>query len=152
MGLFSMIFDGLFKSAASSKPFSTYYSASMGKSDQGIALARFNSIIDAHSSVEEIVDDWELDSEHCPYPSLDGYPNCYMQAYEEALEVAIAEAEALAAMGVMVDPEDLINWDQVYEDAYDYACDLAQAWLDGVEWIPAEVLDWAWYDISDHNG
>ena len=152
MGLFSSIFGGLFKGMVSNKPFSTYYAASKGSSDQGIALARFNSIIDAHSSLEEIVDEWSLDSETCPYPSVDGYPNCYMQAYLEALEVATMEAEALAGMGIMVDPEDLIDWDDVYENAYDYACDLADAWLSGAEWIPEEVLDWAWYDLSDHNG
>lgn len=28
---------------------------------------------------------------------------------------------------------------------------LAQEWLDGVRWIPYDVLQWAFYDVSDHN-
>lgn len=151
MGVFGSLFSGFFKGVVSSKPLSTFYANSKGSSDQGIALDRFNSIIDAHSSVEEIVEEFDLAGEDCEYQSLDGYANCYEQAYLEALMAATAEAEALAAVGIEVDPEELIDWDEVYQNAYDYALQLAEAWLDGSEWIPEEVLDWAWYEVSDHN-
>lgn len=28
---------------------------------------------------------------------------------------------------------------------------IAQEWLDGKRYIPCEVLDWAFYEVSDHN-
>lgn len=48
--------------------------------------------------------------------------------------------------------EDFINFDEVEKKAMDYACEFAQNWVDGNCWIPSEVLDWAYYEISDHNG
>lgn len=53
--------------------------------------------------------------------------------------------------GEEINVELLIDWDTVEENAYEYAEELAQAWLDGDEWIPEEIMDWAWYDLSDHN-
>lgn len=49
------------------------------------------------------------------------------------------------------DPEDYIDWDEVEEKAHDYAIELAEKWISGSEWIPEDVLDWAYYDVSDHN-
>lgn len=48
--------------------------------------------------------------------------------------------------------EDFINYDEVDKKAMDLACEFAQNWIDGNEWIPIDVLNWAYYDISDHNG
>lgn len=53
--------------------------------------------------------------------------------------------------GEEIDVELLIDWDTVEENAYEYAEELAQAWLDGDEFIPEEICDWAWFDLSDHN-
>ena len=155
MGLFSRIFGGKSSIISIAKNASTVggYRVASGKSYSGggWGLDRFQSIIDAHSSIEDMVDEFELDDESCPYMSVDGYANPYMQAYLEALHEAQEEAEILAMFGEEVDLEELIDWDEVEENAYEYACDLAQAWYSGQEWCPLEVMEWAWYDLSDHN-
>ena len=153
MGLFGKIFGNIIKGVASNASFVGSYRVASGKSYNGggWGLDRFQSIIDAHSSIEDMVDEFELDDESCPYMSLDGYPNCYTQAYKEELDEAKGEAEILAFFGEVIDPEDLMDMDEVEENAYEYACDLAEAWYSGQEWIPEEVMDWAWYDLSDHN-
>ena len=153
MGLFGKIFGNIIKGVASNASFVGSYRVASGKSYSGggWGLDRFQSIIDAHSSIEDMVDEFELDDESCPYMSLDGYPNCYTQAFQEELSEAKEEAEILAFFGEVIDPEDLMDMDEVEENAYEYACDLAEAWYDGQEWIPEEVMDWAWYDLSDHN-
>ena len=155
MGLFSRIFGGKSSVISIAKSASTVggYRVASGKSYSGggWGLDRFQSIIDAHSSVEDMVDEFELDDESCPYMSLDGYPNCYTQAFQEELSEAKEEAEILAFFGEVIDPKDLMDMDEVEENAYEYACDLAEAWYSGQEWIPEEVMDWAWYDLSSHN-
>ena len=153
MGVFGKIFGGIVKGVASNASFVGSYRVAGGKSYNGggWGLDRFQSVIDAHSSIEDMVDEFELDSESSNYMSLDGYPNCYTQAYQEELSEAKEEAEILAFFGEVIDPEDLMDMDEVEENAYEYACDLAEAWYSGQEWIPEEVMDWAWYDLSDHN-
>lgn len=157
MGLFSKIFSifgGGAKSLGTGASFLGSYRVSQGKSygGGGWGLARFNSIVAAHSSPEELVEEFSLDSEDSDYASLDGFKNCYTQAYMEALEEARAEAEALAAFGIEIDAEALIDWDAVEENAYNYSIDLVNAWLDGSQWIPENVMDYAWYELSSHNG
>lgn len=150
MGLFGRIFGGKTKKAASSVSFVQVYSGGSG----GWGLDRFRSIIDAHSSIEDMVDEWGLDSEDCPYSSPDGFSNCFWQAYEEEYERASFEAMMLAALSgglIEIEPEELMDWDRIEEDAYEYACELAENWYGGVEWVPEEIMDWAWYDLSDHN-
>ena len=157
MGLFGKIFGNIIKGVASNASFVGSYRVASGKSYSGggWGLDRFQSIIDAHSSIEDMVEEWDLDSESSNYMSLDGYPNCYTQAYQEEYDKAQEEAEILNMIliefGEEVDPEDLMDMDAVDENAYEYACDLAEAWYDGQEWIPLEVMEWAWYDLSDHN-
>ena len=155
MGLFSRIFGGKSSVISIAKSASTVggYRVASGKSYSGggWGLDRFQSIIDAHSSIEDMVDEFELDDESCPYMSVDGYKNPYTQAYMEELQEAQQEAEILAMFGEEVDIEELIDWDEVEENAYEYACELAEAWYDGSYWIPEEILDFAWYTLSDHN-
>lgn len=149
MGLFS----GIFKKSATSASFLGAYREASGRSygGGGYGLDRFNSIIRAHSSVEDMIEEWELNDEMCEYQSLEGYDNPWTQAYEEEYERAEIISDMLAGLGVYVDPEELINWERVEKNAYKYAKQLAQAWLSGDEWIPEEIMDWAWYDLSDHN-
>ena len=164
MGLFSGIvkssvrglYSGIFKKSATSASFLGAYRVASGRSygGGGYGLDRFRSIIDAHSSIEDIVSEWELNDEMCEYQSLEGYDNCWTQAYEEEYE----RAEYLAMLisienefGDEPDPEDLMNWERVERDALKYAMQLAKAWYSGDEWIPEEIMDWAWYDLSDHN-
>ena len=120
------------------------------------AAQAFANIVNAHSCCEEVVEEFEIDSEYWfePDPELGMTP--YDKAYEEAKE----EAEALAAAAGSVDVEDFIDWDQLREDAFDYACDWVDRMLTGTEWIPegngsgseyGELLSWAFYDVSSHN-
>lgn len=152
MGLFSKIFGGG-KSFATKASFLGSYREASGRSygGGGWGLARFNSIVDAHSSVDDLVEEFALYDEGCSYMSLDGYPNCYMQAYQEEYDRASIEAEVLSMLGMDVDPEELIDYEVVEENAYNYSCDLVNAWLDGSEWIPEEIMDFAWYGLSSHN-
>lgn len=159
MGLFSRIFGGKskVKSIASSTSFLGAYREASGKDANwgGWGLDRFNSIVDAHSSVEDLVDMFEIYDEGSKYMSLDGYANCYTQAWQEEYERASVEADILnmllAPFGEVVEPEELMDYDKIEEDAYEYACELVEAWLDGGEWVPEEILDYAWYALSDHN-
>lgn len=159
MGLFSKIFGGKskVKSIASSTSFLGAYREVSGKDANwgGWGLDRFNSIVDAHSSVEDLVDMFEIDGEGSKYMSLDGYANCYTQAWQEEYERASVEASILNMLlvpfGEEVEPEELMDYDKIEEDAYEYACELVEAWLDGGEWVPEEVMDFAWYGLSDHN-
>ena len=154
MGLFSRIFSGgrrgRISKIASSVSFLQTYSGGSG----GWGLDRFRSVIDAHSSIEDIVEEWGLDLEDSTYMSPDGYPNCYTQAYEEEYERASEKAmlmEMLTGGFIEFDPEDFMDYERIEENAYEYACELAGNWYSGDEWIPEEIMDWAWYDLSDHN-
>ena len=157
MGLLSSIFSGVVKGIASNTSFVGAYREASGKSYSGGGWGhdRWCSVIDAHSSTDDIVEEWGLDGESCPYMSVDGYANPYTQAYQEEYDKCVIEAEIINMMmgmfGEQVDPEDLMDMDAVEENAYEYACDLADAWYDGSYWIPEEVMDWAWYDLSSHN-
>lgn len=155
MGLFSRIFGGKskVKSVASSASFLGAYREAGGQSYSGggWGLDRFNSIVDAHSGVEDLVDTFEIDGEGSNYQSLDGYRNCYSQAWQEEYEQASFEAAIMSMFGEIVEPEELMDYGKIEEDAYDYACELVEAWLDGGEWVPEDVMDYAWYGLSDHN-
>lgn len=99
MGLFSRIFGGKsIRSAATSASFLGAYREAGGQSYSGggWGLDRFNSIIDAHSSVDDMIEEWGLADEGCRYQSLDGYSNPYTQAYREERERAEEEVEVLA--------------------------------------------------------
>lgn len=154
MGLFSRIFSGgrrgRISKIASSVSFLQTYSGGSG----GWGLDRFRSVIDAHSSIEDMVEEWGLDAEDCEYSSPDGYENCYWQAYEEEYERASVMADIMSALtGGLIDfdPEDFMDYERIEMNAYEYACQLADNWYSGAEWIPEEIMDWAWYDLSDHN-
>ena len=99
MGLFSRIFGGKskVKSVASSASFLGAYREAGGQSYSGggWGLDRFNSIVEAHSSVEDLVDMFQIDGEGSNYQSLDGYENCYEQAWQEEYERASVEADIL---------------------------------------------------------
>lgn len=153
MGLLSSIFSGIVKGVASNASFVGSYRVSSGKSYSGggWGLDRFQSVIDAHSSTEDMVETFALDSESCPYPSVDGYANPYTQAYQEEYDKAQAEAEILSMFGEEVEPEELMDMDAVEENAFEYACDLFDAWYNGEIWCPQEVMDFAWYGLSSHN-
>lgn len=205
----------------------------------GWAAIAFGNIINAHSSADDIVDEFGLDKEENSY-NCDAYTQAYQEQYdiaeqvlqewvdfyseyiemlmgqrdaliseaddleetandlrdeaedlrseaseimeddpegaEELLEEAAAleqEAQELDSQAQalrveadelqgeidaaydemeMLTVEEFIDYDSVEINAFLYACDYAQMWIDGEVWIPSEVLDWAFYDVSDHNG
>lgn len=155
MGLFSKIFGGKSKSSgivSGRNPGKGFTEANRfnkirGGFAGGYGAITFGNIIHAHGDEDMIVDEHELDSEDCPYQHPFFGCNCYQQAYREALEEVM---ELAILMGV--DPEDLIDWEEVEQNAYDYAIELAGMYINGDIWIPYEILHWAYYDVSDHNG
>ena len=140
MGLFSKLFGGKVRNAATHTSFLQTYSGGSG----GWGLDRFNSIIKAHSSVEDIIEQFDIDKEGSDY-------DCYDRAYAEAMAQAKISAAVASALGEEVDPEDFIDEEEVQDRAHQYAEELVKRWLSGAEWIPEDVMDWAWYEVSDHN-
>lgn len=110
----------------------------------GYGSINFANVINAHSSAEEIVEEFALDTED----AIDG--NCYQRAYRECR--AEAMIEMMIAGDLTGDVEDYIDYDEVESRAYDYAVEMAEKYISGARWIPSEIMDWAWYDVSDHNG
>jgi hypothetical protein len=118
----------------------------------GYGAITFGNIMHAHGDEDMIVSEHELDVEECPYNHPRFGCNCYTKAYQEEYRRAQSEARMMAAMGMDVDPEELMDMDQVEEDAYDYALELASMYIGGDTWIPIDILEWAYYEVSDHNG
>ena len=110
------------------------------------AATAFANITNAHCDPDELIFEFGMDQEGgYEDPELGCSP--WEMAYREALEEVMDDA-----MVLQCDPEDLIDWDEVEEVAYDYAYDYAERLMSGTEWIPdEEMLDWAFYDVSDHN-
>ncbi len=151
MGLFSGLFGKKKPRIYSGKnpPKGFIDAAKFGKTKGGFAGGygawTFGNIIDAHSSPEDIVEEFGLDEDNCPYG------NCYERAYRECWQNAALEAIGLVAFGNAIEPDELIDFGEVQELAYTYAVQLAEAYIAGDVWIPREIIDWAYYDVSDHN-
>lgn len=202
----------------------------------GWAATAFKNIVDAHSSAEGVVNEFELDKEENSY-NCTAWSDAYKEQYDIASEIyrenveyllgiieeltadmnmcieeaeqLLAEAESLRAEAQSLmddaesceDPEEAfelmeeaqelndeadelqeqaealqtqatelqaqidvtysdidmltieenIDYDEVERNAHTYACEFAEQWIDGIEWIPSDVLDWAFYEVSDHN-
>lgn len=96
----------------------------------GWAAIAFGNIINAHSSAEDIVDEFGLDQEDAPYG------NCYQMAYREARQDAIVEM--MLAMDFFGDPEDYIDWSYVEDIRFKhsvYMCikQLQSEWFEGIQ-------------------
>lgn len=88
------------------------------------------------------------------------------QALEDEAEELLSQAEALRAEATelqaeidgyyseidMLNIEEFIDYDTLESNAFEYATEFAQQWIDGTVWIPMDVLSWAFYEVSDHNG
>lgn len=88
------------------------------------------------------------------------------EALEAEAQELLEEAEALRAEAMelqgeidanyseidMLTIEQFIDNDVVTQNSFEYACEFAEKWINGEEWIPIDVLNWAYYDVSDHNG
>ncbi len=134
------------RAASRHDDFMSKYGNTVGGKSKGIgggsggmdALTAFQNIMDAH-----IGDGFDIAEE------ID------VGAYYDL------EAEAVKALGL-----EGIPWENgIYDkdnDGIDFeeeveammtiiAGYIAQEWLDGARHIPGEVLDWAFYEVSDHN-
>lgn len=113
----------------------------------GYGADRFASIVNAHSDPEEIVEIFELDQPN------NIYNDYWEQCERQMIENCIALTEAMEAEGDEdVDPEDLYDYEEVEERAHEMALEQVERWLTKLEWIPPEVLWWAYYEVSSHNG
>lgn len=88
------------------------------------------------------------------------------EALEDEAQELLEQAEALRAEATelqaeidgyyseidMLNIEDFIDYDTLESNAFEYATEFAQQWIDGTVWIPMDVLSWAFYEVSDHNG
>lgn len=70
---------------------------------------------------------------------------------DEAMELQ-DEIDANYSEIDMLTIEQFIDNDVVTQNSFEYACEFAEKWINGEEWIPIDVLNWAYYDVSDHNG
>ena len=113
----------------------------------GWGAIAFGNIVSAHSSADEIVEEFGLDKPDCPYC------DCYEEAYEEEMENAIVESFIETILGAIFGDNDEpeVDMEEVQRKAYEDAISIAEDWISGSCWIPSEVLDWAYYEISDHN-
>ena len=160
MGLFSKIFGGGIKKGVvhsgkdSQWTYANRFNKAKGGHAGGYGAVTFKNIVNAHSSEGEIVEEFLLDAEVCVYIHPRFGMNCYNKAWLDEYERAQIEAAALmAASGglVEIDPEELMDMEQVEEDAYEYALELAYMYIEGDIWIPGVMLNWAYYDVSTHN-
>lgn len=144
MGFIGKIFSG----SNPSKGFieAANYGKTRGGFAGGYGAWTFGNIINAHSSAEDIVEEFGLDQDDA------AYGDCWDRAYREVKAEAQSESIILTIMGMLMGEELEIDYNEVEERAYEYALQLAQDWIDGGQWIPREVLYWAYYDVSSHNG
>ena len=68
----------------------------------------------------------------------------------EAMEL-LSQIDGYYSMIDMLSIEEFIDNEVVDRNAYEYACEFAEKWVNGEVWIPTDVLYWAYYDVSDHN-
>lgn len=163
MGIFSKIFGGGNKitrgkivngrNPGKGYVYANRFNRARGGFAGGYGAWTFGNIMNAHSDAEEIVATFGLDQKGCGYVHPDLGMSCYNYAYQEELEEATEELmEAILKGEEDAELKDFIDWDQIEEDAYEYACELADMYIKGSTWIPIAILEWAYYEVSDHNG
>lgn len=153
MGLFSGLFGGSKRGnvySGKNPPQGFIDAAKFGKTKGGFAGGygawTFGNIIRAHSSAEDIVDEFGLNQQDSPYG------NCYARAYRECKQEAMIKFLLAGGLLLGMDISDFIDWGEVEDLAYEYAIELAESYINGDVWIPIDILEWAYYDVSDHNG
>lgn len=105
------------------------------------ALTAFQNIIRAHSSVSDIVENCDP----CSY-----YPE---EELEHMAELALGLMGIPWKNGIYDKDKDGMDFEEEVEAYIEnvLASEIAMKWLDGELYIPSEVLDWAFYEVSDHN-
>ena len=105
------------------------------------ALTAFQNIMDAHGGVGDIVDACDP----CSYYSQD--------ELERMAEVALGIEGIPWRNGIYDKDRDGVDFEEEVAAYIDEVLpsEIAMKWLDGELYIPSEVLDWAFYEVSDHN-
>lgn len=109
----------------------------------------WSNIMNAHCDPEELVDEFGMNE-----PDSYEDPDLGMCPYEYAYEEFIDRMAPIAEM-MGVDVEELAEEyeEEIEEQAYEYAVDYADRLFTGEYFVPDDgMLDWGYYDISDHNG
>lgn len=124
-------------------------SSDYGGSSKGIgggsggmdALTAFQNIMDAHGGVDRIVDECDP----CSY-----YDN---DTLEKMAEKALQLEGIPWKNGIYDKDKDGMDFEEEIEAYIDEVLpsEIAMQWLDGKLYIPSDVLDWAFYEVSDHN-
>ena len=138
--------SGAIRAASRHDSWVAQYGDTFGGSSKGIgggsggidALTAFQNIMEAHIGdgfdIAEEIDVgsyYDLESEAVKALGLEGVP-WENGIYDKDNDGIDFEEEVEAMMTII-------------------AGFIAQEWLDGIRWIPGEVLEWAFYEVSDHN-
>lgn len=143
--MFSSIF-GKKKSSSSGFIQAAKYNKPRGGFTGGYGAWTFRNIIEAHSSAEDIVEEFGLDQEGA------AYGDCWDRALREVKQEAVEESLLMSILNFFTGDDLEFDYGEVEKRAYDYAIELADSWINGEVWIPRDVLDWAYYVLSSHNG
>lgn len=105
------------------------------------ALTAFQNILTAHGGVQRIVDE----TDPCSY-----YDDDFL---EGLAEIALGIVGIPWKNGIYDKDLDEVDFEEEVEAYIEFVLptDIAMQWLSGELWIPEEVLDWAFYEVSDHN-
>lgn len=105
------------------------------------ALTAFQNILNAHGGEGRIVDECD--------------PTSYYSGDQlEAWAVAALGLEGIPWKNGIYDKDrDGIDFEEEIEAYIEYILptEIAQKWMDGALWIPEDVCEWAFYEVSDHN-
>jgi hypothetical protein len=97
--------------------------------------------MEAHGGVSRVVEECDP----CSY-----YPR---DELEEMAELALGLQGIPWKNGIYDKDRDGVDFEEEVEAYIEevLATQIAMDWLDGNRWIPEDVLDWAFYTVSDHN-
>lgn len=105
------------------------------------ALTAFQNITEAHGGVGLIVSDCN--------------PTSYYddEELEHMAEVALGLEGIPWKNGIYDKDRDGIDFEEEIQAYIDNVLpsEIAMQWMDGDLWIPEDVCEWAFYDVSDHN-
>ena len=105
------------------------------------ALTAFQNIMEAHGGVGRIVEECKP----CQY---------YSQQELEEMAVAALGLEGVPwKNGIYDKDKDGVDFEEEVAAYIEEVLpsQIAMDWLDGEKYIPGDVLDWAFYEVSDHN-
>lgn len=105
------------------------------------ALTAFQNIMEAHREIDEIVEE----TDPCSYYDY--------EELEKMAEMALGLQGIPWKNGIYDKDKDGIDFEEEIEAYIEEVLpsDIVMQWLDGRRYIPSDVLDWAFYEVSDHN-